>query len=471
MTRVTILESDTRRRDALVQPLIHAGFTVMCCGLEDVPDADVILADMLLGPALLVRRPTAPVIVIGDIVNVRCVVDAVKHGAADFLVRPFETHDLLSSIERVLAECRVPTTQQVQSNHTSAGTPIAGMIGHCPAMRALYSQIHKVAAVESTVLILGESGTGKELVAQALHAHSSRQHAPIISLNCAAIPETLIESELFGNERGAFTGANQARTGLVEAADGGTLFLDEIGELPLEAQARLLRVLQQGEIRRLGSVNTKRVHVRLVAATHRDLRQLIAAGRFREDLYYRLNVVTLSLPPLRDRKSDIPALAQYVLERTAVKLNKSAVVHLTEQSMQAIMAYDWPGNVRELENAIERALILCDGQFISPELLALDPPQGARAPGAAGSLGGSIANAVLNAHSLPASGNAQDSPVDANTLDNYFINFVLQNQEHMTETELATRLGISRKSLWERRQRFNVPRTRLTRRPTRNAIV
>ena len=475
MTRVTILESDTRRRDALVQPLEQAGFTVMCCGADDVADADVILADMLLGPQLLIRRPTAPVIVIGDMVNVRCVVDAVKHGAADFLVRPFETHDLLTSIERVLAECRVSTTHQVQQNHASPDSPIAGMIGYCPAMRALYSQIHKVAPVESTVLILGESGTGKELVAQALHAHSSRQHAPIISLNCAAIPETLIESELFGNERGAFTGAHQARSGLVEAADGGTLFLDEIGELPLEAQARLLRVLQQGEIRRLGSVNTKHVNVRLIAATHRDLRQLITAGRFREDLYYRLNVVTLSLPPLRDRKSDIPALAQYVLERTAVKLNKPAVVRLTDASMRAIMAYDWPGNVRELENAIERALILCDGQLISPELLALDPPQKA---GGAHSLGGSAASAVLNAHSLMRNpgnpgnpGNTQGTPVDATTLDNYFINFVLQNQEHMTETELATRLGISRKSLWERRQRFNVPRTRLTRRLARNAIV
>ena len=458
MTRVSIFEPDSRRRHAVEQPLTQAGFTVLPPGPPLLHDPDVVLANASQGPALLAQRPNVPIIFIGDLVSVRCIVDAIKHGAADFLIRPFDADELLASIERVLGDRRVaPSTSG--GSRVSQDSPIPGMIGHCAAMRALYTQIHKVAPVESTVLIQGESGTGKELVARALHAHSSRQNAPIISLNCAAIPETLIESELFGHERGAFTGANQARSGLVEAADGGTLFLDEIGELPLEAQARLLRVLQQGEIRRLGSVHTKRVNVRLIAATHRDLRQLISSGQFREDLYYRLNVVTLTLPPLRDRRSDIPALAQYVLERTALKLNKP-VVRLADDTLQAIVDYPWPGNVRELENAIERALILCDGPTIPPELLALERP---RAP--------MLQRTLQAGTSSPVSGPAAaigTPTVDATTLDDYFINFVLQNQEQMTETELATRLGISRKSLWERRQRFNVPRTRLTRRPVRN---
>jgi DNA-binding NtrC family response regulator len=458
MTRVSIFEPDSRRWHAIEQPLSQAGFTVLPPGPPLLHEPDVVLANAAHGATLLAQQPPVPVIFVGDLVNVRCVVDAIKHGAADFLVRPFDADELLASIERVLTDRRIapaPTNRSAADQES----PIPGMIGHCAAMRALYTQIHKVAPVESTVLIQGESGTGKELVARALHAHSSRQHAPIISLNCAAIPETLIESELFGHERGAFTGANQARSGLVEAADGGTLFLDEIGELPLEAQARLLRVLQQGEIRRLGSVHTKRVNVRLIAATHRDLRQLISSGQFREDLFYRLNVVTLTLPPLRERRSDIPALALYVLERTALKLNKP-VVRLAEDTMQAIIDYPWPGNVRELENAIERALILCDGPTIPPELLALERPRTPFTPRAANHVAGNATSGAAAAVGTPS--------VDATTLDDYFINFVLQNQEHMTETELATRLGISRKSLWERRQRFNVPRTRLTRRPLRN---
>jgi len=313
-------------------------------------------------------------------------------------------------------------------------------------MQALYRKIRKVAPANATVLIQGESGTGKELVARALHNLSKRAKAPLISVNCAAIPESLIESELFGHEKGAFTGASAARTGLIEAANGGTLFLDEIGELPLEAQARLLRVLQEGEIRRIGSVQSQKVDVRLIAATHRRLKRLASSGQFREDLFYRLNVISLELPPLRERGQDVLEIARSFLARQNAE--QGSDLYLSRAAEQAISQYPWPGNVRELENAIERASILCEQRQIEADLLgidvlAADEPEAPRHP---------------NAH--PRQPNTDDShePDENLSLEDYFQHFVLEHQEHMTETELARKLGISRKCLWERRQRLGIPR-------------
>ncbi len=306
------------------------------------------------------------------------------------------------------------------------------MLGSCDAMLLLFDRINKVAPTDTNVLILGESGTGKELVAKAIHTASKQANQTMISLNCAAIPESLIESELFGHERGAFTGAVNRRLGLVEAADGGTLFLDEIGELPLEAQARLLRVLQEGEVRRVGSVETTKVHVRLIAATHRDLKALTRQGEFREDLYYRLNVVKLTLPPLRERQEDLPVLADHFLKLNCEKLNKPCL-SFSEESIRLIEHYRWPGNIRELENAIERAVILCEHSVISPELLSIDVES-------------------------PAAEVNLDSPTEDLSLEDYFLKFVVSNQDHMTETELAEKLGISRKALWQKRQKLRIPR-------------
>jgi len=286
------------------------------------------------------------------------------------------------------------------------------------------------------VLILGESGTGKELVARALHEQSPRRDAPLIAVNCAAIPEGLIEAELFGHEKGAFTGAIGARQGLVEAADGGTLFLDEIGELPLPAQARLLRVLQESEIRRVGAAAARKVDVRLVAATHRDLAGMVERGEFREDLYFRIHVMEIRLPPLRERGDDIPELARFLLEKTCRRLHRP-LLRLGDDALAAIRAYAWPGNVRELENVIERAVILADSTLITPELLALPQPQ---------------------AHA-PSGAQAVETSADP-SLESYFRGFVLQNQDRLTETELARQLGISRKALWEKRQRLGIPRPR-----------
>jgi DNA-binding NtrC family response regulator len=306
------------------------------------------------------------------------------------------------------------------------------MLGKCAAMLTLFEQIAKVAPTDTNVLIQGESGTGKELVAKAIHVSSKQSKANMISLNCAAIPDSLIESELFGHEKGAFTGATSRRLGLVEAADGGTLFLDEIGELPLEAQARLLRVLQEGEVRRVGSVETIKVKVRLVAATHRDLKSLAKTGGFREDLYYRLNVVKLTLPPLRERRSDLEELSQHFLRLNCEKLGKPCL-SFSEESRRLIESYHWPGNIRELENAIERAVILCEEPVISPDLLSIELDVSLIEP------------------------TDEQNPEEL-SLEDYFLKFVQENQDQMTETELSQKLGISRKALWQKRQKHNIPR-------------
>ena len=300
----------------------------------------------------------------------------------------------------------------------------------------------------------GETGTGKELVAQAIHNESPRKGKPLISVNCAAIPETLIEAELFGHEKGAFTGAASMREGLVAAADGGTLFLDEIGELPLEAQARLLRVLQEGEVRPIGSIESKKVDVRLVAATHRDLSRLVRENKFREDLYFRINVVQLKLPPLRERGKDILTLAETFVKRFCAEMRKPSLT-LTPEAIQAITTYSWPGNIRELENAMQRSVILCDHESeIDHTQLAIDIDLVR--------VDGDDSDAYSShASSDNFQGGGTESMEDL-SLEDYFQRFVLEHQDSMSETELARKLGVSRKCLWERRQRLGIPRKKPT---------
>jgi DNA-binding NtrC family response regulator len=264
-------------------------------------------------------------------------------------------------------------------------------------------------------------------------------------VNCAAIPETLIESELFGHEKGAFTGAVTARNGLIEAADGGTLFLDEIGELPLEAQARLLRVLQESEIRRVGSTQSRKVDVRLVAATHRNLKAMAKVGDFREDLYYRLNVMQLRIPALRERGEDIIGLAEMLLRKISKRMGKPHL-RFNDEALRIIQTHLWPGNVRELENSIERAVILSDGNTVSAEHMGIELDVDDI----------HIPETLISADN-PVAQKASDKARDL-SLEDYFQHFVLENQDKMSETELARKLGISRKSLWERRQRLGIPR-------------
>ncbi|ACL72115.1 sigma-54-dependent transcriptional regulator [Thioalkalivibrio sulfidiphilus] len=436
MKRIHIVEDEEVIRRALHRLLEREGYQVSASAtLGEARTAcqdgvDLVISDLRLpdgeGTAMVEACPDTPVLIMTSYASVRSAVEAMKQGAADYIAKPFDHDEMLLCVDRILKQRRLEQENARLREDLEAVYPVKGMVGHSPAMRAVCATVEKVAPTDTTVLIRGESGTGKELVARALHDKSPRAQAPIIAVNCATIPEGLVESELFGHEKGAFTGAARAHRGLVEAADGGTLFLDEIGELTTAAQSRLLRVLQDGEIRRVGATDSRRVDVRLVAATHRDLEQMVRDGRFRDDLYYRLKVMEITLPPLRDRREDIPILARFLLDKACQRLRRSPP-GLTDEALASLTRHDWPGNVRELENAIERAVILAVGQDITPQHLALTGQD-------------------------PSSAGAELS------LDAYFRQFVLDNQGHMTETELARRLGISRKALWERRTRMGIPR-------------
>ncbi|MGE0080845.1 MAG: sigma-54-dependent transcriptional regulator [Thiohalomonadaceae bacterium] len=442
MTRILLVEDEKVIRSALRRLLERNGYEVTEAGAvaealsHDIAGFDLVITDLRLpgapGTDLIAQAGDVPVLIMTSYASVRSAVESMQLGAVDYIAKPFDHDELLMTVERVLKQRRLARQNEVLKQDLSREYPVGGMIGHCPAMQEVFARVRKVAPTDTTVLILGESGTGKELVARAVHEASQRREAPIVTVNCAAIPEGLIESELFGHEKGAFTGAVGAHTGLVEAADGGTLFLDEIGELPLETQARLLRVLQEGEVRRVGATRSKRVDVRLIAATNRDLKQAVADGAFRGDLYFRLNVMEIHLPPVRERGDDILELAHALLAKTCQRLNRPPA-HFAPASLERIRAYPWPGNVREMENVLERAVILADTALITPELLAIAPP--------------------------PAPDEGPDAKL---SLDEYFVKFVRENESRMTETELARHLGISRKTLWERRQRLSIPRSKET---------
>ncbi|HSC74930.1 MAG TPA: sigma-54 dependent transcriptional regulator, partial [Pseudomonadales bacterium] len=399
---------------------------------------DLVISDLRLpgapGTDLLSRCGNTPVIIMTSYASMRSAVDAMKLGAVDYIAKPFDHDEMLNTVRRVLGQGAAVSRQSPQDiMNTGEGESLPGVIGDSPAMHALYNKISKVAPTDAAVLICGETGTGKELIANAIHRASPRGNQTLICVNCAAIPENLIEAELFGHEKGAFTGANQAREGLIAAADGGTLFLDEIGELPLEAQARLLRVLQEGEVRAIGSVTSRKVSVRLIAATHRDLLKMCSENTFREDLYFRINVVQLNLPALRERGGDILLIARLLLTRYCEKLARPRLV-FSKTAEQAILDYPWPGNVRELDNIIQRAVILCDhAGELGVEQLELRQSAETKAPAA--------------------------------SLEDYFVRFVLDHQGELSETEIALRLGISRKNLWERRQKMGIPRPRGGRQP------
>ncbi|WP_339677178.1 sigma-54 dependent transcriptional regulator [uncultured Zhongshania sp.] len=433
----------------------------------NVNDYDLIISDLRLPGGAgtdLINKSDAPVLIMTSYASLKSAVDSMKKGAIDYIAKPFDHDEMLETVARIIhsntTEQQANSTPEPSSNQRKQIADANGMIGSCKAMQQLYDHIRRAAPTDATILVHGETGTGKELVARAIHNQSTRSGKPIICVNCAAIPETLIESELFGYEKGAFTGANTNRTGLIEAADGGTLFLDEIGELPLEAQARLLRFIQEDEIRRIGSVESIKVNVRLICATHRDLKDMAHSGRFREDLYYRINVMKLELPPLRERGKDILELAETLLKNRCEKMKKP-LMHFSPKAIQAITTYIWPGNIRELENAIERAVILCDRKEIDNELLDIDlelvdisqirgrrndpPPR------------------QISSNSAP----ERRKPLHADpsedlSLEDYFQRFVLEHQDSMSETELAQKLGVSRKCLWERRQRLGIPRKKVS---------
>ena len=316
-------------------------------------------------------NPAIPVIIMTAYSSVDTAVEALKSGAYDYLIKPLDFEVLKLSIERASEHAGLKEENRALKKHLRGDYDLENIIGRSQPMKSLLEMVSMVAPSEATVLISGESGTGKELIARSLHFNSPRREKSLVVVNCAAIAETLLESELFGHEKGSFTGADKRREGRFFMANHGTIFLDEIGEMPFTMQAKLLRVLQEREIQRVGGEETIKVDVRVVAATNRDLEADVAKGHFREDLFYRLNVMPLKVPPLRERQEDIPLLAQHFLEKYADK-NRKEVKGFVPLAMDMLLNYDWPGNVRELENAMERAVILLSGEHITEKQLPLN---------------------------------------------------------------------------------------------------
>jgi DNA-binding NtrC family response regulator len=386
--RILVVDDEPGTREGLSEILRDDGYQVSAAAngeeaLEKIraEAPDVVISDLKMpkldGLGLLTRAlevdPDLGFILMTAFGTIKTAVDAMKSGAADYLVKPINTEEMEITVTRCLEKRRLIQETRGLRARIDARYRFENMVGNSPQMQAVFKTVAQVAPSRSNVLITGESGTGKELIAQAIHQHSPRKDKPFVVLNCASLSETLLESELFGHEKGSFTGAVARRRGRFEQADGGTLFLDEIGDVPLPTQVKLLRFLQEREFERVGGGETLHLDVRVVAATHGDLRKLIQEGKFREDLYYRLNVIQITMPPLRDRKADIPALVDHFIRRYAAE-NEKRIQGIEEAALQGLIRYDWPGNIRELENIIERAVVLCAGNRIMvdnlPDLVA-----------------------------------------------------------------------------------------------------
>jgi DNA-binding NtrC family response regulator len=382
---ILLVEDKDSLRTMLRHALEEQGYVVV--EARDEPEARaalarslpaVVLSDLRLpaGDGFGVLRaakdadPDLPVIVMTAYGSIHDAVAAMKDGALDFLAKPVDPEHLLLMVERALAQRRLLSEYNLLKEEAAKRRGMPSIIGESAAIRQTLQSVQRAARSDTTVLLEGESGTGKELFARALHALSERVSGPFIAINCAAIPETLLEAELFGYEKGAFTGAAQRKPGRFEMAQRGTLFLDEVGDLPMPLQAKILRAIETKCFERLGGTATIQVDIRLVAATNRGLRQAVANRRFREDLYFRLSVYPVTIPPLRDRPEDVPLLARYFIERTCADMGRKALT-LSDRALEMLSSYRWPGNVRELQNALERAVILSDGDTIHPGHLNL----------------------------------------------------------------------------------------------------
>ncbi len=448
---ILVVDDEERLADVLAATLDDLGFRALACynasdalALMSHESVDLVLSDLRLpdmdGRQLMheVRRrwPDVPVIIITAFSAMRDAVDLVKEGAFDYISKPFEIEDVTATIRRALHLTEVIRDNERLRRELEGSYSFERLIGSSEPFRKVITQIAEVCESRVTVLLQGESGTGKEVVARAIHFNSPRRAKPFVAVNCAAIPEGLLESELFGHVRGAFTGAVADRKGRFQLADEGTLFLDEIGDMPVSIQAKILRVLQEREFEMVGDHKTRKVDVRIIAATHKDLKQGVAEGTFRDDLYYRLNVFPIALPALRQRKDDIPVLAAHFLKEFAQSMGRQ-ITGFTPDAMVAMASYNWPGNIRELQNCIERAVIVTRGHMV-------DVPQ-------------------LPAYLFEASDG--ENPTD--TLPGAGLDEALEAVERslilkaLEETDgvqvrAAERLGINERSLWHRIKKLDI---------------
>ncbi len=382
--RVLVIEDEDKLRRVLELQLAGSGYDLDLApsgeaGLRYLDRADLILTDLKLpemdGMQVLAHarqiNPSAPVIVMTAFGTIENAVEAMKRGAADFLLKPFSLDHLTAIIEKALEVRALRDENRALKEELGRRYQFDNIIGRSPNMQEIFQTILRVAPSRATVLLCGESGVGKDLIARAIHYHSPRRDKPFVKINCTAIPENLMESELFGYEKGAFTGANLTKPGKFEQADTGTVFLDEIGDVPAAIQVKLLRILQEREFERLGSNKVRQIDVRILAATNVDLRAALEEGRFREDLYYRLNVLPLNIPSLRERKEDIPFLAQHFADRFG-RQERGEPGQISDDAMSKLLGYHWPGNVRELENVIERSLLLAPSATLRAADIKLD---------------------------------------------------------------------------------------------------
>jgi len=451
---ILVVDDERGQRDVLTMILSAAGYEVEAAATAKGALAaaakrpvDLVLTDLKLpdgdGLGLLDRLlavPAAPCVVMMTAYGtIASAVEAMRKGAFYYLAKPLDRDVLLLTIARAFEQIRLREENRSLSRRLDESLPPADLIGEHPRMTQLFALIKKVAPSMMTVLICGESGTGKELAARAIHANSLRKEGPFVALNCAAIPESLIENELFGHEKGAYTGAAGREIGLFEAAEQGTILLDEIGDLSLQLQAKLLRLLQEKTVRRLGGRMEIPIDVRVLAATNKNMIQEIAEGRFREDLYYRLNGLTITLPPLRERVTDLPALVRSFIERCNARMGKR-VTGLSAPALRILMAYGWPGNVRQLETTIERAMLLCEGSMIEPA----DLPEELLAPAAPAASAGPFRLPPL--------------PEEGFSLEQFEKQLILQamEQSQWVAAKAARRLGLSYKTLQYRLEKFQI---------------
>ncbi len=440
---VLVVEDDEAMRDLLVEELEDVGYRVLAAdggraGVEMVKaeKVDLVITDLRM-PDLdgfdLIRdlkaRPDSPhIVMITAFGSIETAIKAVKLGAYDYITKPFEIEELVLVADKALGERSLRRTVARLQAEVEKKYRFDNIVAESAAMQEVLSLVTRIAGSNASVLITGESGTGKELIARAIHYNSPRAEMPFVAVNLAAVPETLIESELFGHVKGAFTDARNDRMGMFAEANGGTIFLDEIGELAPSLQAKLLRVLQEHEVRPLGATGNLSVDVRVVAATNRDLEEMMNDGGFREDLYYRLNVIQIDLPPLRRRPDDIRPLVEHFLATAGSKFDPPRNYHLSVEAQRTLLAYPWPGNVRELENVIERGLALCEGTIIEDE----DLPNHVRERRASDFLAAAVARKMSLAE-----------------LEREYIERVLED-EGGNKTRAAQRLGLDRKTLYRK---------------------
>ena len=451
-----IVENDEPLRESLRQMFINDGYSVETSdsaesglGLIKARFYDVIISDVQLPGMDCVEffsrikeeTPDQVFIVITPSASIETAKKALRAGAFDFVMKPVITEEIAQLVRNALRHRTLLTQNILLRREIGKSFDFSSIIGDNAVLQAIISQVKKVVDSRSNVLLLGETGTGKELFARVIHNNSMRRDMPFIPINCSAIPENLLESELFGHLKGAFTGAIAAKKGLFAEADGGTVFLDEIGDLSISFQVKLLRVLEDQMIRPVGSNKATKVELRFISATNRDLKAGVEKGTFREDLYYRIHAITLQIPPLRERRDDIPMLAQYYLHKYAEEL-QVPVKGITAEALAVICTYDWPGNVRELQNVIERAVLIAESDKIDVS----DLPEGVDAP-------------EQPSGQLQLKEDFLTSALrKCLTIDNYTKEFILKYENTYTEQQLADMLGITRKSLWERRKKWGLSR-------------